>query len=373
MEESCRELNEDSQSDVALHLMNCFLEMSGHETYNCDQDKKHNLRAICINNMSDRAFMVYTEFYTQVINICWFLRGQVWNEMIAEHSMRLLDHIKLTNKNQETLLKSQEKSLHMQEKLLENEKHVEKFMSDFYLSAKKHQDVLDILLGSVTNLQNWLIGEISWFDSIVFYVVATFVVLILTATRRTNSARTIILCLLSANIFVERLIARRVASNSAQYASFLYKEYYAYVWYSRYFFIVLSIVMLCISAYRFKDYVVENHALLKKLYEKNNEIYEYVKELNRRDTKKMLCNDDLNESIYLKSNVNGFQLNGCSESLLEINNIDLNSPSPSKLHKENQNRIASRSTLHQPLKIDRDQYNLRKRQQTPEIVNKHFS
>lgn len=63
--------------------------MSGHEIYNCELDKKPNLRAICINSMSDRAFNAYTEFYTHVQNICWFLRGQVWHEKITETTMKV--------------------------------------------------------------------------------------------------------------------------------------------------------------------------------------------------------------------------------------------------------------------------------------------
>ncbi|KAJ8964774.1 hypothetical protein NQ317_007720 [Molorchus minor] len=56
LDEGCRYLSEETQSDIALHITNCFLIMSGHETYNCELDKKPNLRAICINSMSDRAF-----------------------------------------------------------------------------------------------------------------------------------------------------------------------------------------------------------------------------------------------------------------------------------------------------------------------------
>ncbi|KAJ8926496.1 hypothetical protein NQ314_021098 [Rhamnusium bicolor] len=88
LNEGCRYLSEDMQSDIALHITNCFLEMSGHETYNCELDKKPNLRAICINSMSDRAFNVYTEFYTHTQNICWFLRGQIWHETIADNTLK---------------------------------------------------------------------------------------------------------------------------------------------------------------------------------------------------------------------------------------------------------------------------------------------
>lgn len=71
---------------MALKLTNCFLDMSGHEEYHCESDRKQNLRKICISNMSDRAFNVYTEFYTHTQNICWFLRGQIWQEILVERT-----------------------------------------------------------------------------------------------------------------------------------------------------------------------------------------------------------------------------------------------------------------------------------------------
>ncbi|KAJ8953959.1 hypothetical protein NQ318_019202 [Aromia moschata] len=109
LDEGCRYLSEDTQSDIALHITNCFLEMSGHETYNCELDRKPNLRAICISSMSDRAFNVYTEFYTHTQNICWFLRGQIWHETIAENTIKVGKQLKVTAQNQESLLQAQKR------------------------------------------------------------------------------------------------------------------------------------------------------------------------------------------------------------------------------------------------------------------------
>lgn len=79
--------------------------MSGHETYNCDLDRKSNLRGICISSMTDRAFNVYTEFYTHTQNMCSFLRGLVWQEAIAESTHRVGAQLEMSARNQEDLLK----------------------------------------------------------------------------------------------------------------------------------------------------------------------------------------------------------------------------------------------------------------------------
>ncbi|KAG5898310.1 hypothetical protein JTB14_022999 [Gonioctena quinquepunctata] len=126
LENGCRYLSEHTQSDIALHITNCFLEMSGHPTYYCELDKKSNLRAICINSMSDRAFNVYTEFYTHTQNICWFLQGQIWHEIIADNTIIVGKQLKETAHNQQDLLQAQKESLKLQVKMMEHGELLEK-------------------------------------------------------------------------------------------------------------------------------------------------------------------------------------------------------------------------------------------------------
>lgn len=360
--ESCRDLNEDTQSDVALDLMNCFLEMSGHNTYNCASDKKDNLRKICINSMTDRAFMVYTEFYTQTINICWFLRGQVWNEMIAENSLRLLEYLKVSSEKQEELLKAQEKTLHIQEKLLKNEEHLQKFLQNLYTSTEEHYKMLNVLVGTMKNLQSWLIGEVSWFNSITFYVIASFVAYIFTSTKRTQDSRLPVMFLLALNVFIERLFASHLMSNSNKNISELHENYHTYIWYIRDFFICVSLTILCRSAYSYKDYIVENNVMLEKLFSINNDLYKHVKELhdlkNHKEESVSKCNS------YTSERDDGvqrykYELNGNLKNYLD-------SSYSQKEEKENKNyKINKSNMLSEMSNSSKEKYYLRSRGTTP--------
>ncbi|KAF7265696.1 hypothetical protein GWI33_020779 [Rhynchophorus ferrugineus] len=176
LNEGCRYLSEDTQSDIAMRITNCFLEMSGHETYNCEHDKKENLRRICINSMTDRAFNVYTEFYTHTQNICWFLRGQIWHETIAENTLKVGKQLELSAKKQEDLIKIQKESIELQEKMMKQGRYLENVLKDVYVSTQSHKEIIEILSRSITNLQSWIVGEISWIDSIIFNVFAMFLI-----------------------------------------------------------------------------------------------------------------------------------------------------------------------------------------------------
>lgn len=271
-------MSEDTQSDIALHITNCFLEMSGHETYNCELDKKPNIRGSCISSMSDRAFNVYTEFYTHTQNICWFLRGQVWHETISENTLRVGKQLESSAKNQEEILRSQRESLVLQEKLLKYGKNLEKIMEDFYISTQQHNEILLLMSKSLGNLQSWLIGELSWVDLIVFYVSASIVICIFTSTSRTITARLPILFLLLGNAVIERLICITFTSNKAEAELLLIQnEIYKYIWWLRKLFIILAFFILLYKACYYKDLLCINNTLLQKIYDQNLNILEMLK------------------------------------------------------------------------------------------------
>lgn len=311
--EGCRYLSEETQSDIALHITNCFLQMSGHEQYNCELDKKPNLRGICINSMSDRAFNVYTEFYTHVQNICWFLRGQVWQEKIMENSVHVGKQLKNSMSQQELLLNQQEKSLEIQERLLtygvslerilnESRLQATQVVEEIRLSTIKHQELLTIMAESLGGLKSWLIGEISWFDSIVFYVTSGFIILILTSTKRTASSRLPLLLILSFNIITERTICDRLNTNSLTNAPVVHESVQNLIWYTRRATILISTAVFFLLIYKYRDYAEINNGLLLKIQQQN---YLIKNALEKREE-------------------NGRALRECSESLTDVSEISKN-------------------------------------------------
>ncbi|XP_060521895.1 uncharacterized protein LOC132699280 [Cylas formicarius] len=279
--EGCRYLSEDTQSDIALHITNCFLQMSGHETYNCEFDKKANLRSICINSMSDRAFNVYTEFYTHTQNICWFLRGQIWHEAIAENTLRVGKQLEVSTQNQEDLIKVQRESLELQDRMLKQGKFLEHVMEDIYVATQMHQEILNLLTRSVTNLQTWIVGEVSWIDTIIFNMTALFMVFMLTSSQRTAAARFPLFILLFLNLCVERMICAIFSKNQNEYdTNVLYSTIYRFVWYSRYAFTFLGAFVIIYKAIMYTDSFQENVKLLLKIRDQNNKILRALESLS---------------------------------------------------------------------------------------------
>nr|XP_022917220.1 uncharacterized protein LOC111426771 [Onthophagus taurus] len=239
VDDGCKELSEETQSEVALYLTNCFLAMSGHEIYKCEADKKPNLRGICISTMSDRAFNVYTEFYTHTLNICYFLRGQIWHETIAENTVKLGKQLHDSAVNLEELLKIQKESIELQ-----------KNMKEFFVYlTEKHKD-FDILTSNFKELQSWLMGKISWVDSFVFYFITSTLTMFITSLNRTVAARFYMLVTIMLNLFIERVIGT-IISNRITNIFDLNQKYYYIISLLRYLVIVILIFLFIYSYFKY--------------------------------------------------------------------------------------------------------------------------
>ncbi|CAH1154417.1 unnamed protein product [Phaedon cochleariae] len=283
LDTGCRLLTEDTQSDIALHITNCFLEMSGQETYNCELDKKRNLRAICISSMSDRAFHVFTEFYTHTQNMCWFLQGQVWQEIISESTMRVGKQLKETAANQHDLLEAQKESLELQGRMLKHGQFLEQLLEDLYVSFKTHQDILKVLSGSISRLQDWVIGEISWFNSLIFYTVAMISIFMFTATERVQSARFPAFLMLLLNFFIERLLCSTRLFAVDDDIDKSYSVIYYYVWISRYVFIMIAVIFFMYRAVVYENPMIQQYNLLSHIMKQNDEILKMLSSKNELD------------------------------------------------------------------------------------------
>ncbi|CAH1968913.1 unnamed protein product [Acanthoscelides obtectus] len=386
LDEGCRQLSEETQSDIALHITNCFLEMSGHETYNCELDKKPNLRAICINSMTDRAFNVYTEFYTHTQNICWFLRGQIWHETIAENTLRVGKQLELTAENQEYLLKAQKESLDLQEKMLKHGRVLEGVLDEIYMSSQAHQEVLKLLTQSIINLQSWVVGEVSWIDSVLFYALAYFLIYALTSTGTTSSARLPMFILLSLVFMLERLTCSFMISYGNTFnVSYLYISIHNIIWFLRYGFVCIACLIFIYKSFISKSVNIQNYEVLYKILGQNNEILQILECLKLNNSKEKTNISYLNESgrkpleIKTNGNLNGSltkSLTSNSSSFLddydsfsikEVTELDVNKSTI-------ENRSFRKKLNHLGGQIGR--YNLRSsrsvsRQSTPDTTHLH--
>lgn len=276
--------------------------MSGHDTYECELNRKPNLRAICINSMSDRAFNIYAEFYTHTLNICWFLRGQIWQETIAENTWKVGKQLQDSAKNQEEILKNQKESLELQERLLKYGNVLEENMEKFYKSSREQQEIINLFSLSLNNLQSWLLGELSWFDTLIFYIVSSLFVMFFTSVSRTNNARLLMLCILTSNTFIERLICYVMSRKFPDDIREVHNDYYIYIWISRYICIFINVVILILTAIFHKDVDLLNNKLLTNMHNKIISLSEKIDNIQSKNTKNDCTENNISYiSEYTKS------------------------------------------------------------------------
>lgn len=296
--------------------------------------------------MSAKAFNVYTEFYIHTQNICWFLQGQVWQETIVENTLRVGRQLATATKNQQEMLRIQNESLLLQRKLLDYSQNLEKLMEDFYISTGEHQEVLSLMSSNLKNMQIWLVGEVSWLDLIVFYISSSVFIVLFTSSVRTIEARVPLWVSLIATGLTERLIYIMFVSNTAEFPIHMkYTEVYQYVWWLRRIFIILAIVILICSFYRYKDYNQINNRLLKAIYDQNVIINKNLAKITNKSL--LECSDNLINSKTSKEKIGTFIKTQTAE------NITIN-----KL-------IAPRQRLTPFENGSCERYNLRRRNGTP--------
>ena len=89
MEETCAELSEESRTKLAVWFMNCHLQKSGLDTYDCgSQDSVRKCTSAIAENQL--AFNAYTEFFLHIDHICYFLQSEVFQVKTdqAVHSLQ---------------------------------------------------------------------------------------------------------------------------------------------------------------------------------------------------------------------------------------------------------------------------------------------
>ena len=224
----CRKMSDTEQSFLALQFSNCHLERSGLDTYQCEIK---NFKA-CTREMASNiiAFQSYTEFFTHVTDICFYLQSEIWREntestieKLTKTSIESLDTISKSMQQQKEVLTAQEESLKNQRDILHNEKLLSEALvnsaesaRDVFLEVRDHakeqkevfSETFKHIFDSVeklSNLQKMLLGEFIGLQSFAFYFIASIVCYLFTSTPRASGARLPLFISLSILIVTERI------------------------------------------------------------------------------------------------------------------------------------------------------------------------
>lgn len=287
IKKSCEHLNDYEHSILALKFANCFLEDSGHTSYECHLTMSEHARRECINQMSDRAFNVYNEFYTHTTHICFFLNYEAWKaetentikslyQVSSQMKIQLLEASELQNE----LLISQKEGLKIQNEILDHGKelgHVLKSSSDtvnemvteFKESTKDQKELLYEIFSYIHTFQNWIVGEVSWFQSIMYYAISCILFAIFTSPRRTANARVTLFTILSLNIIIERMLVQYYHKTMHPPTDNTIKMVHL-TWSLRKISLTLCAITLLCAYYYYKDREMESfHALRRIEYRLN--------------------------------------------------------------------------------------------------------
>lgn len=282
LEHNCDKLNDHEHSLLALSLANCFLEDSGHATYDCHLSETEDERRNCIGGMADRAFSVYNEFYTHATHICFFLNHEAWQtevdstiKLLFQVSSRMKDQLLEASEMQGVILNSQKEGLRIQNELLDHGKElgtvlktssetVSNMVSDFKESAKDQKELLYEIFSYIRTFQGWIMGEVSWFQSIIFYTVSCILCALFSASKRTVDARVTLFSILSLNIVAERILVQyydKITLQSPDDKAHLLST----TWLYRKIALTLCAVTLFCTYYYYKDGQLENYKALRRI------------------------------------------------------------------------------------------------------------
>lgn len=284
LRDGCRTLTDSIQVDLALHLTNCFMEMSGQDRLDCVSERTEALKRLCMSEMTDRAFAVYTEFFTQTQNMCFFLQAQSWQsetdrtiDRLSLSSREVSERIQLAGEVQRAVLEHQKEGLRLQSEMLAlgsglaatlngSQDMLDKLTEDLRNSTTQHQTILAELFREFYLLHSWIVGRYAFVDRTIFYLTFLLAIMVATSTKRTNSSRTLLLLNLLLSLLVEMAITKLLLQNDA-----IQKD--QILWTIRKIFLASGFLLFFYLFYRYQDV---NEKLLIEIKQQNREIMDSI-------------------------------------------------------------------------------------------------
>uniref|UniRef100_A0A182JAB8 Uncharacterized protein n=1 Tax=Anopheles atroparvus TaxID=41427 RepID=A0A182JAB8_ANOAO len=238
LHDGCRSLSDAVHVDIALLFTGCFMEMSGQEEPpDCVSERTEALKKLCMSQMSDRAFAVYTEFFSQTQNMCFFLQNQNWHietertiNRLSSYSRAAGEQLELVNGMQGAILREQHKQFDLQIRLMRigrnlsdslhgSQLTIEQLTQHLKLSTEQHSLVLEELFREFHQLHRWIVGRYTFVDGLIFYIGYVFLILLLTSLKRTNDARGILMAIVLMELQLQQKLPDGLLSNSLDLAA----------------------------------------------------------------------------------------------------------------------------------------------------------
>lgn len=263
--------------------------------------------------------------------------------------------------NQGKLLDVQRESLAVQERALKHSQDLKDIVESVKSSIASSQE---IILG----IQNWLISEMSWFDTILFYILSLTFVFIFTSLRSSSGSRLPVLIILFSGVLSERFICQLfLAFNRNENANNSHGLLMTCIWCFRYTIVSLCVLIIIYTIFSYKNYEILNNKLLIEIRSQNEKLIQLL-ELDKRRSKNNSFNVDLlHENELYKQTSKLLETKRGHEDV----NLD-NSIKQFELHNDGGNSLLKnkndKNSLYRSKHIEIKKYNLRSREATPQMI-----
>ncbi|XP_053154904.1 uncharacterized protein LOC128346056 isoform X2 [Hemicordylus capensis] len=298
----CRELDEEQQSRIALAFAHCHLQRSGRsfppcEPTSCIRD--------CTQHMDAVAFGVYTEFFTHAHSICYFLHNEAWQQRAENTIHRLTStsetvahQLEFTNQLAVETARAQNATLRSQEQILrdgellrrtlhDSSQGVRQAFQELQDSAVEQRVAFAEIFNRVAFLHRFVVGESNALYSVFFHLLGGAASLVLTSSQRTAGARFILLILVGASVYLERVICSLLMDNS-EGGYDLTESISFWVGLSRQSFAGLGLATVIYFIWTYKDPAQQSQKVLQSLQETQVEIQQLLQK-----TEYLLAKPDL--------------------------------------------------------------------------------
>ncbi|XP_048741646.2 uncharacterized protein LOC125655413 [Ostrea edulis] len=269
LQEGCKHLTDETQTRLALAYLNCFLQVQGRDSYQCDEGMS---TRECLLDITEADRPSLTTFFTHTQNICYFLQSQVWHEKtqntikrLSRASDEVAENLAATTVLQREALRNQEvimqQSTNLSLIINSSSENLHAIISDFHKMTNDQRILINDIFDKIVHLQRTMLGEFSGFYSVVYYTLSIMLSYLLTSTPRTAPARFWMFGIMTLNIIIERFIITMFISGYTEETN---TEEAAYAWhiFCRRVSGFLAIVVLVIHAIRYQDFNVLNYQLL---------------------------------------------------------------------------------------------------------------
>ncbi|XP_062975028.1 uncharacterized protein LOC134393929 [Elgaria multicarinata webbii] len=292
LDTKCRELDEEKQSRIALAFAHCHLQRSGRRFPRCEPSSSIQ---DCTQHMDSVAFGVYTEFFTHAHSICYFLHNEAWQERAHETIHRLTSssetvarQLESTNQLAEETARAQNATLRSQEQILldgellrrtlhESSLGLRQAFQELQDSAVEQRVTFAEIFNRVSFLHRFIVGESNALYSIFFHLLSGAASLVLSSSQRTAGARFVLLTLVGANIYLERVICSLLVDN-AEESHDLTESISFWVGLSRRGFGGLGLAVVAFFIWTYKDPAKQSQEVLESLQETRTEIRRLLQE-----------------------------------------------------------------------------------------------